>query len=155
MIELLTGDAIFQTHDNLEHLAMMQAVIGLMPDSTRNAALAGQSSSVLPLFKRGRLNWPDGADSKRSVKAVSKIRPLAEHLRAHADSSIGPYLDSVTGAIHLILSYLACARIFLSFPNEILSRICLLALLILECTHSLLCLETLKLTRACCSTTQI
>ena len=28
LIELLTGDALFQTHENLEHLAMMQVVLG-------------------------------------------------------------------------------------------------------------------------------
>ena len=28
LIEFYTGDALFQTHDNLEHLAMMEAVIG-------------------------------------------------------------------------------------------------------------------------------
>jgi len=27
-VEFFTGDALFQTHDNLEHLAMMEAVIG-------------------------------------------------------------------------------------------------------------------------------
>jgi dual-specificity kinase len=28
LVEFFTGDALFQTHDNLEHLAMMEAVIG-------------------------------------------------------------------------------------------------------------------------------
>ena len=27
-MEFYTGDALFQTHDNLEHLAMMEAVCG-------------------------------------------------------------------------------------------------------------------------------
>jgi dual-specificity kinase len=27
LVELFTGDALFQTHDNLEHLAMMEAVV--------------------------------------------------------------------------------------------------------------------------------
>ncbi len=27
-MEFFTGDALFQTHDNLEHLAMMEAVCG-------------------------------------------------------------------------------------------------------------------------------
>jgi len=26
LVEFFTGDALFQTHDNLEHLAMMEAV---------------------------------------------------------------------------------------------------------------------------------
>lgn len=28
LVEFFTGDALFQTHDNLEHLAMMEAVMG-------------------------------------------------------------------------------------------------------------------------------
>ena len=27
-MEFFTGDALFQTHDNLEHLAMMESVVG-------------------------------------------------------------------------------------------------------------------------------
>lgn len=33
MVEFFTGDALFQTHDNLEHLAMMEAVVGSRIDS--------------------------------------------------------------------------------------------------------------------------
>lgn len=32
LVEFFTGDALFQTHDNLEHLAMMEAVIGTKVD---------------------------------------------------------------------------------------------------------------------------
>ena len=32
-MEFFTGDALFQTHDNLEHLAMMEAVVGTRIDS--------------------------------------------------------------------------------------------------------------------------
>jgi dual-specificity kinase len=31
LVEFFTGDALFQTHDNLEHLAMMDVVMGKMP----------------------------------------------------------------------------------------------------------------------------
>lgn len=31
LVEFFTGDALFQTHDNLEHLAMMEIVMGKMP----------------------------------------------------------------------------------------------------------------------------
>lgn len=33
LVEFFTGDALFQTHDNLEHLAMMEAVIGSRIDA--------------------------------------------------------------------------------------------------------------------------
>lgn len=32
LVEFFTGDALFQTHDNLEHLAMMEAVVGTRID---------------------------------------------------------------------------------------------------------------------------
>ena len=31
LLELITGDALFQTHENLEHLAMMEVVLGPIP----------------------------------------------------------------------------------------------------------------------------
>ena len=30
-MELLQGEALFQTHENLEHLAMMERVLGSLP----------------------------------------------------------------------------------------------------------------------------
>jgi dual-specificity kinase len=33
LVEFFTGDALFQTHDNLEHLAMMEAVVGSRIDT--------------------------------------------------------------------------------------------------------------------------
>ena len=32
LVEFYTGVALFQTHDNLEHLAMMEQVMGKMPE---------------------------------------------------------------------------------------------------------------------------
>jgi dual-specificity kinase len=32
LVEFFTGDALFQTHDNLEHLAMMEAVVNARID---------------------------------------------------------------------------------------------------------------------------
>lgn len=38
LVEFLTGDALFQTHDNLEHLAMMVVVLGKIPAKLIKAA---------------------------------------------------------------------------------------------------------------------
>ena len=39
LIEFFTGEALFQTHGNLEHLAMMEIVMGKMPiDFLRRAS---------------------------------------------------------------------------------------------------------------------
>lgn len=34
----VAGDALFQTHENLEHLAMMEAVLGPLPEHMARAA---------------------------------------------------------------------------------------------------------------------
>lgn len=74
LAELLTGDALFQTHENLEHLAMMEAILGPLPSSL----VARADRHAAPYFRSGRLNWPDGASSHTSVRAVRKLRRLRE-----------------------------------------------------------------------------
>lgn len=39
---ITAGDALFQTHENMEHLAMMEAVLGRIPESM--AASANESA---------------------------------------------------------------------------------------------------------------
>jgi hypothetical protein len=38
LLELFTGEATFQTHENLEHLAMMQKLFGKIPPTMMQAA---------------------------------------------------------------------------------------------------------------------
>ncbi|KAF7723084.1 dual specificity protein kinase kns1 [Apophysomyces ossiformis] len=38
LVEFFTGDALFQTHDNLEHLAMMEVVLGSIPPRLKRMA---------------------------------------------------------------------------------------------------------------------
>ena len=104
LVELLTGDALFQTHENLEHLAMMEAVVGPMPAVMAATAAAGPGTATL--FKRGkRLNWPEGAEGKRSLRAVDKIRPLRDHLEAHGDDSLRPHLDTLVDLIGRLMEW--------------------------------------------------
>lgn len=49
LVEFVTGEALFQTHDNLEHLAMMEKVFGPMP--TAYATLAQQCVSLPSLWQ--------------------------------------------------------------------------------------------------------
>jgi dual-specificity kinase len=46
LVEFFTGDALFQTHDNLEHLAMMQEVVGTRIDPKLVRTLNTKSGSV-------------------------------------------------------------------------------------------------------------
>lgn len=58
MLELMTGEATFQTHENLEHLAMMEVILGKIPYSM--AILAERKSGGSKYFTpKGDLRWPD------------------------------------------------------------------------------------------------
>lgn len=75
LVEFYTGTALFQTHDNLEHLAMMEAVMGPMPlQFARKAA-----KTKAEYFKEGpKLDWPPRnkkvtTASKKEVKATRAL----------------------------------------------------------------------------------
>ncbi|KXZ55462.1 hypothetical protein GPECTOR_2g1011 [Gonium pectorale] len=103
LIELITGEALFQTHENLEHLAMMEAVLGPMPTSMSCKCArtpAGKYFSV-----GGRLNWPDGAASRKSVKAVKKLGGLHQLILDHGDPSARLYAMELVDLISCMLRY--------------------------------------------------
>ncbi|PXF40921.1 Serine/threonine-protein kinase AFC2 [Gracilariopsis chorda] len=89
LIELYTGRALFQTHDNLEHLAMMISVLGPIPDSMiRRADCSGQKYFTRHNSGRKALNWPAGASSSESIRSVNKVQPLHTIIRdPHAHAS--------------------------------------------------------------------
>lgn len=76
LVELYTGQALFQTHENLEHLAMMSCVLGPIPESMMRRA----EGSGLKYFRveggQRALNWPGGASSKASIRSVRRVRRL-------------------------------------------------------------------------------
>ncbi|KAE9408370.1 kinase-like protein [Gymnopus androsaceus JB14] len=75
LVEFYTGNALFQTHDNLEHLAMMEMVMGKMPD---RFARAGARSKP-EFFKEGsKLDWPKPKASRQSKKDVRATRLLSD-----------------------------------------------------------------------------
>jgi dual-specificity kinase len=97
LVEFFTGDALFQTHDNLEHLAMMEAVVGSRIDthlvqavnkmSTRSGGnpaskyVRHDNSNLAQLtvtryFKRLKLDYPvpnTTRGSRRFVKAMKYL----------------------------------------------------------------------------------
>ena len=79
-----------QTHENLEHLAMMEAVVGPIPDSMgRRAARDAEKY----FRRRGRLAWPEAASSRKSVRAVQRLSSLQKHIAASCDASLRPMLQ--------------------------------------------------------------
>src|SRR4051812_18761000 len=73
LVEFFTGLALYQTHDNLEHLAMMEMVMGKMPERFSRAG----ARSKPEFFKEGaKLDWPKPKATRQSKKDVKATRPL-------------------------------------------------------------------------------
>eukprot|EP01027_Heterolobosea_sp_BB2_P014045 GEZU01020209.1.p1 GENE.GEZU01020209.1~~GEZU01020209.1.p1 ORF type:complete len:208 (+),score=39.15 GEZU01020209.1:124-747(+) len=75
LYELYTGDALFQTHENREHLALMEKFLGPIPVSMASRADRHSLKYFRPNFA---LNWPEIATDENSVKFVEKLLPLDE-----------------------------------------------------------------------------
>ncbi|KAI0806323.1 CMGC/CLK protein kinase [Irpex lacteus] len=91
LVEFYTGIALFQTHDNLEHLAMMEQVMGKMPE---RFARSGARSKP-EYFKEGsKLDWPKPKATRASRKEVRACRNLQEII-APTDSINRHFLDLV------------------------------------------------------------
>ncbi|RIB13561.1 kinase-like domain-containing protein [Gigaspora rosea] len=76
LVELFTGEALFQTHENLEHLAMMEHVLGRIPERiVRQMCRPNQ----LKYFRGSRLlNYPNDDTTKQSRKYVKSLHTLEE-----------------------------------------------------------------------------
>jgi len=101
LVELLTGEALFQTHENLEHLAMMEAVVGPIPP----AVIARSDEHSRKYFRDPptQLRWPEGSSSRDSVRAVRKLRSLGEIVR---QAGVPPGLaSSLTDLLASMLRY--------------------------------------------------
>ncbi|KAF6169599.1 hypothetical protein GIB67_003967 [Kingdonia uniflora] len=95
LVELCLGKALFQTHENLEHLAMMERVLGPLPERMIRKASRGAEK----YFRRGaRLNWPEGAVSRESIRAVGKLDPLRQIIFQQVQYS-KPLVDLLQGLL--------------------------------------------------------
>ncbi|XP_038051681.1 dual specificity protein kinase CLK2-like [Patiria miniata] len=66
MFELYTGFTLFQTHDNREHLAMMEMILGPMPSSMI------KKTRKQKYFYRGGVDWEKNSSSGRYVRENCK-----------------------------------------------------------------------------------
>ncbi|KAF7817151.1 serine/threonine-protein kinase AFC3 [Senna tora] len=97
LIELISGKALFQTHENLEHLAMMERVLGPLPEH-----MARRAKGAEKYFRHGsRLNWPEGAVSRESIRAVKKLDHLKDLVSRQVESSRA----SLIHLLHGLLTY--------------------------------------------------
>ncbi|XP_078432240.1 serine/threonine-protein kinase AFC3-like isoform X2 [Wolffia australiana] len=98
LMELCSGEQLFQTHENLEHLAMMERALGPLPDHMISRASRGAEK----YFKEGaRLNWPEGAVSRESIRAVRKVDQFRELVFRYVDHSRESFLDLLLGLLTL------------------------------------------------------
>ncbi|KAH6693637.1 kinase-like domain-containing protein [Plectosphaerella plurivora] len=87
LVEFYTGDALFQTHDNLEHLAMMEMVCGSRIDThliqgVNKMATRSGGNPAAKYFKRAKLDYPTAETtraSKRFVKAMKRLEDIIPH----------------------------------------------------------------------------
>ncbi|KAL7920869.1 serine/threonine protein kinase, CMGC group [Trichoderma austrokoningii] len=83
LVEFFTGDALFQTHDNLEHLAMMEAVVGSRIDSHLVQAVNKMSTRsggnpASKYFKRLKLDYPAQETTRGSRRFVKAMKHLSD-----------------------------------------------------------------------------
>ncbi|ORE21429.1 kinase-like protein [Rhizopus microsporus] len=74
LVEFLTGDALFQTHDNLEHLAMMEVVLGKIPPELVKLS----SPEAQKYFENSKLKYPNANTTKQSKKYVRALKLLQD-----------------------------------------------------------------------------
>ncbi|KAK4388873.1 Serine/threonine-protein kinase AFC3 [Sesamum angolense] len=112
LVELCTGEALFQTHENLEHLAMMERVLGPLPEHMIRRADRGAKK----YFRRSRLNWPEGAVSRESIRAVRKLDQLKNLVSRHVNSSRSSLVNLLHGLLKFDPSERLTARQALEHP---------------------------------------
>ncbi|KAJ8065716.1 hypothetical protein OCU04_006385 [Sclerotinia nivalis] len=86
LVEFFTGDALFQTHDNLEHLAMMEAVCDKRLDShliqqVNTMAKRNGGNPAQKYFKRLKLEYPNADTTRASRRFVKAMKPLHEIIK--------------------------------------------------------------------------
>ncbi|XP_074274388.1 serine/threonine-protein kinase AFC2-like isoform X2 [Silene latifolia] len=118
LAELCAGEALFQTHENLEHLAMMERVLGPLPDPMLRRA----DRHAEKYIRRGRLNWPEGATSRDSIKAVLKLPRLQNIVMQHVDHSAGELIDLLQALLQYDPSVRMTAKEALRHPFFARSR---------------------------------
>ncbi|KAJ2686866.1 serine threonine protein kinase CMGC group, partial [Coemansia spiralis] len=76
ILELLTGEALFQTHDNNEHLAMMEVVVGRAPTHVVRSV----SQDLRAKFFRSDCSarYPVPEQPRQSQRGLRAMRPLSQ-----------------------------------------------------------------------------
>jgi len=106
LFELYQGHTLFQTHDNLEHLAMMTRILGEFPQS-----IVRRSKTSFFSKTTGRLCWDWSLPAARY--ASQHCRPLPQYRRQSPTSPIGQEESVMLDLIARMLDYEPDRRILL------------------------------------------
>ncbi|KAM4861747.1 dual specificity protein kinase CLK2 isoform 2-T2 [Thomomys bottae] len=77
IFEYYVGFTLFQTHDNREHLAMMERILGPIPSRMI------RKTRKQKYFYRGRLDWDENTSAGRYVR--ENCKPLRRYLTSEAE----------------------------------------------------------------------
>ncbi|KAI6092537.1 kinase-like protein [Hypoxylon rubiginosum] len=111
LVEFFTGDALFQTHDNLEHLAMMENVCDSRIDShlvqtVNKMAARSTGNAASKYFKRLKLDYPTAETTRASRRFVKNMKRLSDII-----PSSSPFLKSFLDLLQKIFVYDPAKRI--------------------------------------------
>lgn len=82
LVELCTGDALFHTHENLEHLAFMEKIVGKpLPRSLLKRALNDVNGSKFVNSQGTGIDFPSPSTEKASIKSVNSAKTFEQRLR--------------------------------------------------------------------------
>lgn len=82
IMELYLGELLFGTHENLEHLALMERTLEPLPEGLlRNMPKAAKEKYLAP--SASRLNWPEGASSGSSQRHAEDQKQLGDMVEKH------------------------------------------------------------------------
>ena len=73
--ELWTGALLFSTHDEVEHLALMERTLGALPRAMVRSATCKRADRN---FRHGYLRWPERAIDRESEEHVRSQRRLRD-----------------------------------------------------------------------------
>ncbi|KAK3609018.1 hypothetical protein CHS0354_039319 [Potamilus streckersoni] len=88
MFELYTGFTLFQTHDNKEHLAMMERILGTIPYRM------AKKTKKTKYFYHGRLDWDEKNSAGRYVR--ENCKPLKRYLKVPESESHRDLFDLIS-----------------------------------------------------------
>ncbi|KAI0840396.1 kinase-like domain-containing protein [Hypoxylon sp. FL0890] len=111
LVEFFTGDALFQTHDNLEHLAMMENVCDSRIDThlvqtVNKMATRSTGNAASKYFKRLKLDYPTAETTRASRRFVKNMKRLSDIIPASS-----PFLRSFLDLLQKIFVYDPAKRI--------------------------------------------